>query len=73
MTGATTRAYIAKGRVSEMRALGWTVVDTLADSDDGEWSVLMEGPELPARPMVSLAEATLRAIGAAADAVRANA
>lgn len=66
------RAYIAKGRVAEMRSLGWTLVDTMAGDEDGEWSVLMEGPALEAPGFISLGEAVKSAIGLAEEAWRAH-
>lgn len=67
------RCLVDKRRVEEMRRHGWRVVDTLADADDGEWAALMEGPELPENPPVSLdaaASALLRKIVADPTAAR---
>lgn len=64
------RALIAKGRVQDMRAHGWTVVDTMAGAEDGEWAVLMEGPELEASSFVPIGELVKAVIGSAEEAWR---
>lgn len=66
------RAYIAKGRVPEMRARGWSVVDTMAGDDAGEWSVLMEGPAFDAPGFIPLVDAVKNVIGHAEEAWRAH-
>lgn len=66
------RAFIAKGRVPEMRARGWTVVDTLAGDEAGEWSVLMEGPALETSGFVPIGELVKSVIGSAEEAWRAH-
>lgn len=66
------RALIAKGRVQDMRARGWTVVDTMAGNEDGEWAVLMEGPDLEASGFVPIGEVVKGVIGLAEAAWRAH-